>query len=475
MPKPFSAESRRRAARENIEYYHGDDLFKVAWIGPRVPEGSPEAERKMAEIKRVFQAHNVLRELVDNWKNGLISQPFRWHLKDSNGERVEATEAEIDLQRWIDWVEQQAVYKDPCHSDFHESDPWTEFVLAVGVCGEGSLRLWQPQRYAEIDDAIKRIHLHVPRCGAVMVQRDQDGFIERIDINHGSVLETHRMEPDGTTVVNVSEREEPIEVEAEGRWLIQTIRMPSLITDSGKRKQGAICHALTMKLRNQELGGFKERTFLNAEFPVDNDGEPIEIQRGPGIDQYAYGVPTGDPQTPTYANAQMVESEPVSPATFIESMQADIELLYREFRQGHLLSTNDGRLSGESRIQMRQNFEHYLNGWKRPIESAIANVLNIVLKLLEYEDLEAVVELSITTGKLSAEERAEIRSDYQAGLLSKSTAIALLGCVDDVDAELALIDEEMAEKSANQPDPLPTNPLTNPLDRVNDDDNPREQ
>ena len=457
-----------RKAKENIAYYRGDDLFSVAWIGPTVPPDSENADRKLAELKRVFQAHNVLHELTENWRNGLISQPFQWFLKDKNGDRVEASEAETVLQRWIDHVEQQAIYQDPCTTDFELSDPWAEFVTQVGVTGEGALRLWQPTKFAEMDDPVQRIHLHVPRTGTVVVDRDNDGFIESVKYNYGTELEKQTMASNGTVSVDVSSREEPLVIETDGRWLIQQIRMPSLFTDSAKRKQGSICHALTMKLRNQELGGFKERTFLNAEFPVDDDGEPIEITRGPGIDQYAYGIPQGDSNTPSYTNPTMVESQPVSVETFIDSINTDLQLLYREFRQGHLLADTDGGLSGESRIQMRQNFELYLKAWKRPIESAIANILNIVLRLLDYTELEAVVQLNITTGKLSSEERSSVIGEYQAGLLSKSTALEQLDSVDDVDAELALIKEEAEEAMSNRPEPLPRNPMNETEDENED-------
>ena len=458
-----------REAKENIAYYNGRDLFSVAWIGPTVPETSENAAKKLAELKRVFQAHNVLRELTDNWRNGLISQPFQWHLKDSQGERVEASEAEKVLQRWIDHVEQQAIYQDPCTTDFELSDPWAEFVTQVGVAGEGSLRLWQPAKFAEMDDPVQRIHLHVPRIGAVVVERDNDGFIESVKYNYGEHLETQIMEPGGSVSVDISGQEDPLVIETGGRWLIQQIRMPSLFTDSAKRKQGSICHALTMKLRNQELGGFKERTFLNAEFPTDDDGEPIEITRGPGIDQYAYGIPQGDSNSPQYTNPSMVESQPVGVETFIDSINTDLQLLYREFRQGHLLADADGGLSGESRIQMRQNFELYLKAWKRPIESAIANILNIVLRLLNYTELEAVVQLNITTGKLSSDERQAVISEYGAGLLSKATALAQLDSVDDVDAELALIKEEAEEAMQSRPESLPRNPID---DDSEDEDEP---
>lgn len=449
---------RQQAAniKENIEYYRGDDLFSVAWIGPSVPASDPQAATKLEEIKRIFQAHNVIRELIDNWRNGMISQPFTWYLKGPDGERQEAPEAELALQRWLDWIDQQALEQDPWTTNFHLGDTWAEFVTALAVCGDASLRLWQPERYSDDPDPTHRIHLHAPLAGTIAVERGLDGFIDKIRYSYGEVTEEHYFEGD-VLQVQTTDSDNVIQLDTDRRWLIQRICMPPLITDSAKRKQASICHALTMKLRNQELGGFKERTFLNAELPIGDDGEPIQLQRGPGIDQYRYGVQQGE-NGDELTRPEMVESQPVPVDTFLESIAADRQLLYTEFRQGHLLSTGDAGLAAESRIQMRQNFELYLKERCRPIQSAIANVLTIVLRLLGYSELEAVVKLNVTTGKLSEPERNALISTYQAGLLSKATTMAQLDDVPDIDAELALMDEELEEAMKARPEPLPRNP-----------------
>ena len=429
----------------NLQWYKGDDLFKVGWIGPTFNPADLKYADKMLALRRVFQGHNVLAELVDNWKDGLISEPFVWFLKDVNGERVEAADAEIDLQRWLDWVNQQALELDPACTNFQTSSIWAEFVLSLGVLGEANLRLWQPTRYATAADPIKRIHLHVPVAGSVKAARDGDGFLDSLEYNYGNnKKEVQRIEGD-RTIVKTGDTD--LEVDTGGWWLIQQVRTPSLLTESAKQKQAAICHALTMMLRNQESAGFRERTLLNAEFPEDDDGNPLDVERGPGIDRYEFGIRQGDPSQPSYSTPSIFESEPVPVQTFIDSIQVNRQLLYLEFRQGHLLGVGDAGLSGESRIQQRQGFELFLRGWKMPVESAIANIFNVVLRLLGYTELEAVVQLRITTGKLSAEERAQIMTEVQAGLLSKSTAIAILGTVSDVDAEMELIQSEMEAES----------------------------
>jgi hypothetical protein len=186
------------------------------------------------------------------------------------------------------------------------------------------------------------------------------------------------------------------------------------------------------------------------------------VERGPGIDTYVYGLQKGDAHAPDYVAGSIHESQPVDIKSFVDSIQIDRTLLYMEAKQGHLLAVTDGGLSGESRIQMRHSFYLHLNGYKKRIESAIANVLNIVLRLLGYEGLEVTVDLRITTGKLSADEQRMVMEQYSKGLLSKPTAIALLGTVSDVDAELAAIEEEMKPQPTLQTDNLP-----NPLEQLN--------
>lgn len=458
-----------KEAAENLDYYFGNHW--KSWVGPIVPPESDPSGEKMAQIQRVFQSANIVQECCDNWKDGLIAEDFVWYFKDRNGKRVKAAEAEIQVQRWMDWIQQQSITLDPETTNFKQPDPWSEFVISLGVTGEGNLRLWQPNRYENELDPIKRIHLHSPKTGSVEVKRDSDGFVEEISYSYGTdKKEVQRLDEQGKVTVTVTDLSgtaegEALVIDTGSRWTVQQVRSPSLLTPSIKQLQNSVNHALSMKLRNQELSGFRERVFLNCQSPgewIDDPSAPgsqkfvpgSPLERGPGIDSYHYGVPTGDSENPNYASASIHESEPVEISTFSESIDVDIVLLYRQFRQGHLLNSSNANLSGESRIQMRQAFELFLKGWKRKVENAIANVLNVVLKILGYQDLEAVVELRITTGKLSAEERQEVITEFDKGLLSKATAMGLLGSVSDVDAELALIEEENKEDMKTRPESL---------------------
>lgn len=461
----ISCEGSTVKTQENLVYYFGDHF--QFWVGPTVPQTVPNYAQKMAHLKRVFQSCNIIKECINNWRDGLISEPFTWHLKGADGERTEAPEAELQLQRWLDWVQQQAVIADPSCSNFQQADPWSEFVLSLGVTGQGALRLWQPDRYSDASDLIHQIHLHAPKTGSVHIERNsQDGFIDEIRYSFSGGQETHTIQGDLTLVeVPGSETSAPLTLDTGGRWLIQHCAGRSLLTPSIKNLQNSINHSLTMKLRNNEITGFRERVFANAEYPDET------IERGPGIDQYLYGIETEQANGARgVAPVTIHESQPIDNASLTQSINLDRMLMYLEFCQGHLLSAGDGSLSGESRIQMRGQFELNLKGWKRRIESAIAAILNIVLRLLGYESYEVVVGLTITTGKLSAEERSQIISEFNAGLMSRATAIAKLGTVADVDAELALMAEEADEQGAARDDDpeLPRQPR--PTEDPDDDD-----
>jgi hypothetical protein len=452
------------------DYWHGH-YWPSGWIGPTVSQSDPKYSERMAALERVFQSANVLRECAQNWRDGLLSEPFTWFLKAEGGDRANtdpdaedrdetAAAAELELQRWLDHVEQSATNANPLDSTFHQADPWTEFVLSLGVLGEAGLRLWQPERFADDPDPIQRIYLHATRPRSVLIDRSSlDGFIDKITYVSATGNEVQTMVGPVVTVTTLGQ-DEPIEIDTGGRWLIQYATGESIFTPSVVRLQNALNHALTMMVRNTEVAGFREKVFGNAEYPTDADGNPIAIESGPGTDTYLYGVPTGDAANPGTAPVSVFQSEPVDNSSLMAAVETYRRLIYMEFAQGHLISTGTGTLSGESRIQQRAQFELNLRGWKRRIEAAIASILNIVLRLLEVEGYEVVVSLNVTTGKLSHDERASVVAEYQAGLLSKATALARLG-VADVDAELNLIMEESAEGMQRRD--LPNEALPDPL------------
>lgn len=422
----------------------------------------------MREVERVFQSINLIRECCDRHVAALIGKFPLWYLKGEDGERVDtagndrAAQAEIQLQRWLDAV---LARSDAGVTD--QSDPFVQSVTNLAVCGYGALRLWQPKRFEDSDDPIERIHLHAPAVGSVEEERGEDGFLDKLTYRYGNA-QSEVLELDGSTlVITGTEIDGELRIDTGGRWAIAQMRCPSLLTPQIKQNQNALNHAATMLMRNQEQGGFLQRIFLNAQMP----GEWVEdatapggqrfvpsaegLRTGPGEDSFIYGLPQPNAAGgETYSTPTVSYRDPVGVSTFLESVAAFRSWIYHQFGQGHLLADGDGSLSGVSRIQLRQDFEVALTRQKRVIEAAIAQILNVVLRLLDYPDLEVVVQLRISTGKLSPEERAAVLLELERGLLSKSTAMSLLGSVDDVDAELELIRAELEAELAVRPAPI---------------------
>lgn len=465
MPRN-STEIDLKLARENRSYYDGD-LWR-SWIGPRIPSTEPRADELMSEVERVFQSVNFIKECCDRHVNALIGKFPTWHLKDRTGQRIPtkdddgnpldtpAAQAERELQRWLD-----AVLQRTDSGQTEQGDPFIEAVTNLLITGFGSLRLWKPERFADREDPIEQIYLHAPSTGSVTVERNEDGFIDSITYYLNGRTEQERFNEQGQLEISTLGSEaEALAIDTGGRWTIAFMRGDSLLTPQIKKLQDAVNHALTNLIRNQEQAGFLEKIFLNAQLPgqwVDDASAPggqrfvpneDGLRTGPGQTTFLYGIPTGEPDTASYTNPSVFVNQPVSPSTFLEVVKAFRALILEQFGQGHLLAEGDGGISGVSRIQLRQDFETMLLRQKRTVEAAIANIFNVVLRLLGYDDLEAVVSLRITTGKLTPEERAAVIAEFDKGLLSKSTAMALLGSVEDVDAELSLMAEEKAEQMA---------------------------
>jgi hypothetical protein len=453
----------------NRQLYEGDHW--PSWVGPK-----PEADDKNQLLRRVFQSANIVRDCVDFMATCLIGDRFDWYLKDGNGERVEGEQiADLErlLQHWLDWVDQQAIERGT-----ELSDPWIEFVINLLVDEQAALRIYQPIRYAFDDIEYRRLHLQALRRDVLTVERDDDNeFIEEVKFSLcGGGTETHKWiqpvdedgNPNGPGQIHMDRDGVPIG-EPVDRWFLAVVNGSELITESVRQLQNSINHGLTMKLMGQELFGFRERVYLNAQAPGTWEESPVpgqpdifvpgDMTRRPGQDTYMAGIPTQSTRpdgslAEGFTAPAVYDAEPIDPAALLKSIDADIALIYRQFKQGFRLASDDGaNLSGSSRVQQRAEFQDYMRLWKGRIEGAIANMLNVVLELLGEDQYTAVVSLNSSTGKLTPEERQAIIAEYQAGLLSKASTMAALGSAKDVDAELALMDNEREEAMAARPVP----------------------
>lgn len=442
------------------KYYEGDHW--ATWIGPK-----PSDPQREDDVKRVFVSLNLVKECVDRHARCLIGKFPNWYLKDANGDRPENSEAEIELQRWIERVFERAATADRSSTE-EIANPFFDAVVAMLLDGRSHLRLWQPTRFAELDDDIERTHLHSIRSGGVTMDYSiDDGFLDEIRYSYGNgKIEKQRLDGNMLTIDNGETDEagqpKPYEVDTGGRWAITTMKAAPLVTRQITQLQDSLNFALTMMMRDQEQSGFLERLFINLQAPGQDvqqaDGSmqfvPDEMARGVGIDQFLYTVPDRDGKP---VPGEVVMSQPIGPDHYLKTIDKLIDAIYNQFGQGHMIGSGDGAINGVSRVQMRADFEQILQGHAHTIQAAFANVFNVVLRLLGYDQYTCVVELRPTTGKLMPDEIKAIIEEHNADLLDQAGAIVAIGRTDDPDTTIKMIEEDKARQSATVPLPTPEN------------------
>lgn len=452
---------------ENLDFYNGD-VFKY-WCGPTLKESDPHYEEVASQIKKVFQSRNIIAECIDRLRNALVGKRPNWYISDFVGNRVEddtASVAEKLLQRWIS--------RTYTLSNSHENsltNAIAESVKNMLVTGRGYLRLWSPKRFRVSPDLITRVAMHSPHPDSVVVLRDSDGFINSYEYSYSSSnlkrveVQTIDESTNFTIFRTLDEtgkeiEEETFAIDLAGRFSIFEMVAPSLITDSIKSHQNAINFVMTMMVRSAEVGGFRERLILGAQPPGSWDENGLftpdgDFVIGPGKTSFIQGVPMMDELggLKNYTNPSVNYAEPVSPQTFIDTINAFVSSIYHSLSQSHLLGS-DLQLSGVSREQARQDFQTKLGEHSDIVAEAISGAYGSALMMLVQEDiatyknLDVVVTLKLNATSPLPEERDRLLKFQQAGLLSKATAMNLSGYIDDTDSEISLLNDEKANDNA---------------------------
>ncbi len=477
---------------ENWSYYCGD-TFQF-WTGPKPAGGEPQMETITKQIEEGYISNNLIKECVDRNVAAMIGLMPHWFLytgsdeaskPDSEERSPQIIEAEKILQTWITQMLKHIAMQD----GDDDANPLTMAVTQMLVTGRGYLRLYRPKRYKNLTNAklYQKIRLHCPPLGSVRVDRDDDGEIEQIAYTYKGGTEIQSLDPETgklTFTVTYSgdrnnEQSPPESWESDfgGRWTIYELRSPSIINKDIKRMQNAINKALTMLGRNLDLAGFLERVITNAQSPgewVDDPNRPGKqrfipdkrgLQMGAGKTTFLSGIKLSDN---SYTTPGVTYRDPIDISTFVSSVGLFAARLYLAFNQGHILASGDGAISGISRVQLRQDANLTLDRPAPVIENAFANILEVVLRFVEpvkYNDTFATVKLRKGINYITPEETAETRTNYQARLISRTTAMSALG-IEDPDAEAALIDEEMAKDAMSAAFAIPGafDPTANPTE-----------
>lgn len=445
-------------AEENWDYYIGN--HRQFWNGPMPQKDHPMYPEIVKEIDRLFHRYNICAEVVDQFVNALIGKPFSWSLKlksakkgneETQEEISQKLEAEAILSNWFEWQTEVAVDQDL-------GDPIANAITQMMVRDQGSgagvgyLRLYLPQIYQNLDP-YQQIVVHSPPPGTVEATRNKEGILYQVEYTYGDgEQEVYELQVDGTTKITNKKTGESVVRDYGGRLPIIELKARAIVNEAVKDGQKAINRALTIKEINNESAGFLERIISNAlppgEYQLDAQGNKTYVvdlkkfELGPNKIAWINGLPIGDINEPSgYTNPDITYRNPVSIENFRDSIQLDTATIYFQVGLAYLLSSGDGKISGKSRLTLKEDFLIRLRGYERIIESSIRKMLAIVIVQLKpfYPVLDLyrpVVELNLAVSPLP-EERQQNREDVKAGIMSIPTAIASNGV--DVQKEINLI------------------------------------
>lgn len=460
---------------ENLSYYDGSIFWESAII-PRIEERTESDRQTMKRVRRLFQTANKCKEVVVRHRTALLGRTPSWKIVDDAGKPDTSdfgTRASEIMRRLYKRWRRNSIGRYQ-----HHSDPFKKALDDCLVTGFGYLRLYSDLKYASLDNANPlKVDLHSPDPNVIEVIRGSNGNTERIEyhfiLDKKNLREVQEIRDDGATVfywLNQGGDRVPMDdagteeivLQLGGLFTVFELKREALITDTVKKAQNAINHALTMGITNIEFAGFLQQVILNGLPPgkwEENDEGVIDFVASedwyfaPGRTNFVSGLPlyksNGDgvekyTDISGYTQPQVANQPPVDIKPIIDEYRLSCSVIYESANQSHILG-QDQTLSGISREQLRADFKSTVQSDKEMVEIIIADCYLAALRMLlgyDFTKFDIEVDLLVDLGSPSPEERKQIREDYAAGLLSRVTAIGLQGYVDSPEVEASNIDEE---------------------------------
>lgn len=464
-------------ARANRRFFDGDHWQNgEGWVGPRPLESAASAvavRDVMKLIEANFVSKNVVREVVERHASAVVGKEVNWRFVRRDGaDPTEADAAAIEaaeaaLTAWWD-----------------KNDLGSRLLEAVDrmlTSGRSVLRLYVPAFALGQDGVVPNVEGVADSLGLVMVEAlsadvaavyDDHARGTEVAVYVSGDADGHRVvelgfvDADGQTVLRrFDDRDGGSAVESSpldmgGRVPMVQLERSPLISPQVRQNQRLVNMAVTMMSRNVVLGGFLERTIVNAEMPgeyeTDANGRRVFVPKplmvGAGVTNILQSSLVEDGQGRTTAMpTNVIYRDPVSVSTFVETKRDAQENIYDEVKQRHVLMSGDATASGVSRQQAMLDFEADLDRTKLAVNRAVRTLLETALALATalagaeqsfLEQYRAVAEARLRVGVPTSESQNMAIALRNAELISAETAMGRVGVEDPV-AERQKIRQEV--------------------------------
>lgn len=441
---PESAKLSHDSTRKKIsnwDYYHGD-IFKY-WIGDLASSNTPAAQQHNRRLELIFTNLNVVGDIVDRNVDGLLSKN---PLITASGKKLE-TKAKQLFEK-LSFISAPSDYK-----NYWFDSIWEKLVISILVEGVAYLRVTTVDGLGVV---------HCPSNKAITVNK-RNGLNIPTKITYSYSEESRNFEEvqelrDGYLYITDTDPDKEDIVLSLDHLLILENRQKPIIDKSLIELENAIAHTATQINRLHALSVSRATIITNAELPKKQveiggqlewvfDEEAIAGLNTPGAKTYIQGLPTYNDvgQVENYMTPGIVAAEVTNVSPFLDTINNYKIYALEKAKQSFILG-QASNLSGLSRVEMRAEFLTSLEKRAKPLQRFIGQALSYALWLENPVGLVnyITIELQISLNKLSPMELVEIRNNYQAGLLSRHSAIALQNYVDP-DMEMISIQKERQE------------------------------
>ncbi|RYX83959.1 hypothetical protein EON83_12540 [bacterium] len=480
---------RAEALKHNKLFFSGDHWNSgIFWMGPTPAQSDPTYTDVRAEIKRVFCSRNVIAEVINNQRDGVLGTEPAWsfvrteEVTEANPltPEQEALIAEINSAATIWWDERgiTQLLKD-CHD---------EAALGESV----SLRLYIPRGrlrqnavtgayeipQGNFTEQLERIFAQkclTDEAGQLVEPESQTkcAVYSETRSNGDTWLEIVFPEVDAQgqvqTVMRVVSTTNGVETETVyswdlgGRLTINHLDMDTLITQQVRENQMSINLQKTLQNRNGVAGGFVERIITDGMPPGRYVPDPKDSTKkvyqvapfrvGAGTTNFIraakYEESDGQDGSVRYGKPDVHYREPTSPNTFIDAKRDFYQDILEETGQTHTLTNGDAVASGESRKQARATFKKRLDGVKAAIdplgrwllETVVVMALLFAERRAEADNIRCDFGCIVDTGPRTAEEQKADGEAVKDGRLSVETAMTR-DSIEDPGAERGRVDGE---------------------------------
>lgn len=473
----------------NRSFMEGDHWQGGAgWIGPIPRPGEEGAQKTMDEISRAFTSKNVIAEVLERHRSGVLGREPGWTVVPTRpmkaGEPLtpaeETTIQEINalLTEWWDRRNAHGIL--------------TAVIEHVLYSRRGVIRLYVPPSRLTIGpngtstasaatplDAALMIYPEAPLPEEATVYTDPDSkqqvsfmafrrnnqihletaFLEDTPATPASEAPVSGVLAPPTTIRTIGGdgKDASVNVALGGRLTMWEVNRKPLITEQIRQAQRALNLALSMVPRNVVTGGFLERILTNAQLPgewtTDDEGierfKPADYGTGAGTTTFLSGVENEEEATgkTTITTPGVHFRDPVPVTSSVDGKKSHYEDILDEVGQRHVLMGSDATASGYSREQARADFEETLKTTLVLLVPMGRWLLETVLALVEAftntpgvwtDNFRVEFRPYVNSGALSSDEIRVLNESVAAGTISRETALQREGIV-DVEAELSRI------------------------------------